>query len=320
MGCFSKPKTKVKSVSTLTPDQQTLMKSLGSLLTPYIGQTDQQINPFTPMQNQAFNLATDLPGQIGGYQEAAKQSLSGLMSGQWAQPMADWTSRLWSGTIMPSIMERAGGMDSAGSGGTIEALSQGGQDLSLALQAQLAPLMAQTQLSGIPLMGQVPQWQIPAMDVLSQFGAQQRQSQSPLQSQIWNLLPMLLGQQKENVAYQKAGGMGYSALTGGLGSFLGTEAGAGAALGGLGKIAGFLSDATVKENIVPIEGVLTKLRNLALRRYNFVGDDTKRIGLLAQEVEREFPEAVFEVDGLKRIDGYALLSILVAGLAELSER
>jgi hypothetical protein len=132
-------------------------------------------------------------------------------------------------------------MDSAGSGGTIQALSQGGQDLALAQSAQLAPLMANTQLQSAALMPQIAQMQNAPIDILSQLGGYQQSQANPLQSSIWPLISqMLMGNQMENIASQQPGGMGYSMLTSGMGSLLGTEKGAGALIGGLGSLAGMI--------------------------------------------------------------------------------
>jgi hypothetical protein len=40
--------------------------------------------------------------------------------------------------------------------------------------------------------------------------------------------------------------------------------------------------------------------------------------LLAQEVEKEFPEAVIEKDGIKQIDAYALQSIIITAIGEVA--
>jgi len=237
-------------------DQMNWMKQIASYLTPQIGQsgpsyTGERVAPLSELQTQAMGLAGGLPGQVSAAQQAANQQLGLLASGQWAQPVYDWTSRLWSRDIMPSIMERQAGMDAAGSGGTTEALMRGGQDLASQLAAQLAPLTAQTGLASIPLMGDVSMWQSPVLQQLGLWGGlgqQQAQNvltadiekwkeQEPIYSPVWGQLPMLFGQQVENISKGQPAGMGYSALSS-LGSIFGTEAGAGAALGLGGDIFG----------------------------------------------------------------------------------
>ncbi len=72
----------------------------------------------------------------------------------------------------------------------------------------------------------------------------------------------------------------------------------GQAVGIAGTIAG-MSDARVKENIVP-EG--TKWKGLNVYTYNYIGDSTPRRGVMAQEVEGIYPDAVGEVHGIKYVD------------------
>lgn len=214
LGLFDAPSTKISSKSTLTPYQQQLIANTGNYLTPFMGKTTAQISPYTSLQNQGFDLASSLAKNIGGYQQTAMDSLNNLISGQWAQPITDWSTRLWSKSIMPSIMNQMSAMDSASSGGTAQALSQGGQDLSLALAAQLAPQMASTQLGATQAMGDVANMPANAINILNALGTQQQTANNPLQSNIWNLLPLLFGQQIENVAIPQSAGLGYSLLAG----------------------------------------------------------------------------------------------------------
>ena len=72
----------------------------------------------------------------------------------------------------------------------------------------------------------------------------------------------------------------------------------GQAVGIAGTLAG-ISDARVKENIVP-EG--TKWKGLNVYTYNYIGDSTPRRGVMAQEVEGIYPDAVGEVRGIKYVD------------------
>jgi len=69
----------------------------------------------------------------------------------------------------------------------------------------------------------------------------------------------------------------------------------------LGIISGLkaLSDKNIKENIVP-EGV--KWKGLNVYRYNYIGDATPRRGVMAQEVEIMYPDAVGSVNGIKYVD------------------
>jgi hypothetical protein len=74
-----------------------------------------------------------------------------------------------------------------------------------------------------------------------------------------------------------------------------------------------LSDVRAKEDIAPV-GKMFDGQNVYKFRYK--GDSTPRIGLLAQEVEREFPEAVREIGGLKHVD-YAKATAPSSAIAHL---
>lgn len=233
MGCFDKGKTETKPASLWTRDQVGLLTEGIDYLRPLIGEpgpsyAGERVAELSPLQNQAMQWASGLPGQIGGYQQTATQQLADLTSGRWAQPVVDWTSRLWERDIMPSIMERQASMDAAGSGGTTQALNLGAQDLLLGMSAQLAPLMAQTQMNAIPMYGDVASWSYPAMGQLAglggvQYGQEQAEldaaqqawmEQQPIYSPVWNVIPTMFGQTQENIVYDKPAGMGLSALGG----------------------------------------------------------------------------------------------------------
>ena len=72
----------------------------------------------------------------------------------------------------------------------------------------------------------------------------------------------------------------------------------GQAVGIAGTLAG-MSDARVKENIIP-EGI--KWKGLNVYTYNYIGDSTPRRGVMAQEVEGIYPNAVGEVHGIKYVN------------------
>lgn len=116
-----------------------------------------------------------------------------------------------------------------------------------------------------------------------------------------------LGNQSANL-YQGLGNAAYGAQTS-IGN-----ANANAALSGLNASAntigagmnlglgllGFLSDERAKEDIEPVG---TLYDGQIVYRYRYKGDRRHQIGLIAQEVERRTPEAVFEFNGgLKGVD------------------
>lgn len=79
-----------------------------------------------------------------------------------------------------------------------------------------------------------------------------------------------------------------------------------------------MSDVRCKENLEPVTSALEKIRQLRAFTYNFVGDDDRRMGLIAQDLEKVAPECVREIQGVKFVDQYALQSLIVAALAELA--
>ena len=74
------------------------------------------------------------------------------------------------------------------------------------------------------------------------------------------------------------------------------------ALSSMGQLAslfsGFKSDIRAKENIVP---EATHWKGFNVYTFNYIGDDTPRRGVMAQEVERTRPDAVYEIDGVKHV-------------------
>jgi len=61
---------------------------------------------------------------------------------------------------------------------------------------------------------------------------------------------------------------------------------------------GLKSDIRVKENIVP---EATHWKGFNVYTFNYIGDDAPRRGVMAQEVERTRPDAVYEIDGVKHV-------------------
>jgi hypothetical protein len=90
------------------------------------------------------------------------------------------------------------------------------------------------------------------------------------------------------------------------------------------------SDIRVKENISSVSGVLDKLSELNLYSFNYINKpDRKMLGLMAQELVKDFPELVYETAPLTEISGldkiyainYSLVSaILVQAINELNQK
>lgn len=99
-----------------------------------------------------------------------------------------------------------------------------------------------------------------------------------------------------------AGGMGgFGSMLGGIGSGLGAAAtGIGEGIGAAGVgLLGMFSDERMKENIHPV-GKTFDGQNIY--KYNYKGDPTTQIGLIAQEVEHKHPSAVGHSQGYKTVN------------------
>lgn len=96
--------------------------------------------------------------------------------------------------------------------------------------------------------------------------------------------------------------------------------------GGMVKAGGINSpsDASLKTNIEPIRQALEKLgvlRGVSWSWKDSHGGRPRSMGVIAQDVERVFPDIVFTdpKDGLKSVEYNALIGVLVAGVNELAD-
>lgn len=79
-----------------------------------------------------------------------------------------------------------------------------------------------------------------------------------------------------------------------------------------------LSDLKKKSNIKPITNALSKIDQLDGYTYNLDGFDTRKAGLIAQDVEEVFPECVtIDSEGNKLIDYNGIIALLVQSVKEL---
>lgn len=306
----------------------------------------------------------------------------------WKQPALE----TWREDVMPSIMEK--GVRSAGtadSGPMQRELARSGETLTTNLGAQLANLLYSGEqahkgrqqagvgqamnLAALPSNVLQGAGQVGGMgtDMLSQMlniGGMQRgisgeQLQEPYakwqQAQPWanpylqNFLGPALSQPPMDVIAQEQGPGMFSQLLGPLGSFLGTEQGAGAAAGGIGSLLGGLGglfgggggaaaaglgglagpiaggasallpflvmcDVRVKENFARIDNALEKVKQLVGHTYNFINEDDRTAGVIAQEVETVLPEAVIEKDGVKYVKYEAVIALLVNAVNEMNQK
>ena len=78
------------------------------------------------------------------------------------------------------------------------------------------------------------------------------------------------------------------------------------------------SDAMLKEDIQPIPSPLDQLEKVRGVNFKWKNRDQRSYGVIAQEIEKEFPEVVSEgEDGIKGVAYNKLTPILLEGLKEL---
>ena len=88
---------------------------------------------------------------------------------------------------------------------------------------------------------------------------------------------------------------------------------------------GQLSDINLKENITPATNKLEEVKQLEVKNFNFIGNDLKQIGLIAQDVEQIFPGLVENIetpqgDAVKSVKYSVLVPILIKAIQELEAR
>jgi hypothetical protein len=78
------------------------------------------------------------------------------------------------------------------------------------------------------------------------------------------------------------------------------------------------SDARLKANIISLGSTLAKLLQIDGKSYTMKKDENKKqkIGLLAQDIEKVFPELVSESNGIKSVNYQGLIPVLINALKE----
>ena len=78
------------------------------------------------------------------------------------------------------------------------------------------------------------------------------------------------------------------------------------------------SDARLKANIISLGSTLSKLLQIDGKSYTMKKDesDKQKIGLLAQDIEKVFPELVSESNGIKSVNYQGLVPVLINALKE----
>ena len=81
------------------------------------------------------------------------------------------------------------------------------------------------------------------------------------------------------------------------------------------------SDARLKSNIISLGSTLSKLLQIDGKSYTMKKDESEKqkIGLLAQDIEKVFPELVSESHGVKSVNYQGLVPVLINALKEQDE-
>ena len=82
------------------------------------------------------------------------------------------------------------------------------------------------------------------------------------------------------------------------------------------------SDARLKANIISLGSTLSKLLQIDGKSYTMKKDESEKqkIGLLAQDIEKVFPELVSESHGVKSVNYQGLVPILINAFKEQDEK
>ena len=81
------------------------------------------------------------------------------------------------------------------------------------------------------------------------------------------------------------------------------------------------SDKKLKNNITKLEACLEKIQNVNGYRYNRIDlEGQAQLGLIAQEVEINFPELVFEKNNFKSINYSSFIAVLLQCIKELKNK
>ena len=80
------------------------------------------------------------------------------------------------------------------------------------------------------------------------------------------------------------------------------------------------SDIALKSNIQPLTNTLEKLQQITGYKYNLINSISPSMGVIAQDVEKVFPELVHGSEGKKALQYSGLIGVLVEAVKELSAK
>jgi hypothetical protein len=81
-----------------------------------------------------------------------------------------------------------------------------------------------------------------------------------------------------------------------------------------------VSDIALKQDIQVISNAIEKLKTISGYTFTYKANNKKGMGVLAQEVEKIFPEAVAGVEGNKSVSYGNLIGLLIEAVKELSDK
>jgi len=280
MNCFSKSKTDTKPtmdplaryyvLSPLAGEFRRQLSGAGGAFKggdPTWAYQGQRTAGTSPLQSQAFGAAGGLGNQAAAYQNYGINMLNQAPN---FDATKAYTASLWNSDIMPSVMEQFAAQGGAASGGAQKALMRAGQQTSLGLASQLAPMELQARQGAAAQLPALYNMGLSGLNTQQQLGMQQRgieqERLTGLMNQFYESSPwahpalqyaggmMGTGQ----TLYQKPAGMGYSALMGPM-QMMGQAMGSGlsSAMGGGGGMN--MSDIRVKRDIEPIDDARAEL-------------------------------------------------------------
>ena len=81
-----------------------------------------------------------------------------------------------------------------------------------------------------------------------------------------------------------------------------------------------VSDIRTKENVATVENSLDIVSQLRGVWYNKIGEETRKVGVIAQEVEEVLPEVVHtDTEGMKAVDYGKMVGVLIEAIKELKQ-
>jgi hypothetical protein len=275
------------------------------LLSSSLGTLQSQLNPIAtaslnPMDTPGFSNALgtmnqDITNQVNDQFAAAGRDLSPGNSQALARGISQGDSAAIAGQYNQNVANASNAANSLFGAGSTTASGLTAQQLAQE-QAQLSGVGASTALPGI--FTQPGATQLGAATTSAQLPLSTLQSLEGLTVPIAGLGGQSSGTstgtqttQTSPISSILGGALGGAGLLGQTGAF-----GSTGWLSGLGSI---FSDERVKDDIAPVGELYD---GQPIYSYKYKGDDTPRIGLMAQNVEKVQPDAVTEIGGIKAVN------------------